>query len=43
MPVPIAAPDKVIEMKPKAINLEAVIANKFILVIALVFGGKFYT
>lgn len=27
-PVPIAAPDKVTEIKPNAINLEAVIANK---------------
>jgi hypothetical protein len=27
-PVPIAAPDKVTEIKPSAINLEAVIANK---------------
>ncbi len=29
-PVPIAAPDKVIEMRPNAINLDAVIANKLI-------------
>ena len=28
IPVPIAAPDKVTEMSPNAINLEAVIANK---------------
>jgi hypothetical protein len=27
-PVPIAAPHNVIEIKPKAINLEAVIASK---------------
>lgn len=28
-PVPIAAPDKVTEIKPNAINLEAVIANNY--------------
>lgn len=43
-PVPIAAPDKVIEIKPNAINLDAVIANKITInfVIALVYVYIFY-
>lgn len=42
-PVPIAAPDKVIEIKPNAINLDAVIANKvFNFAIALVYVYIFY-
>jgi len=41
-PVPIAAPAKVTEISPSAINFDAVIANKITPSFALIYVCKFY-